>query len=431
MSGTDLAPDVLIIGGGAVGLSTALELARRGLRPLLLERGPGLTAGCTSGSAGLLSPGHSVPLATASSLRQGILFMFRRDSPFSLRPRPRLVPWLVRYMAACTPARVRAGTRVLQELSIDSLEMHRKLAAEGLDTGFEQRGAINVYETERAFEAGVRESEALRRDGFSSQVMQTAEARRLEPAIGDVVGAVFYPNEAHCEPGRFLTAVRDAAVEAGADVRTGVEVSRVRRRGSRIRSVETSAGMFAPGSVVLAAGAWSVTIARQLRVRLPLEGGKGYHVDLARTDTDPRIPIYLQEARVIATPFESTLRLAGTLTLTGLDERIDRVRVRATLDSGLRTLRGLRGRRVTGIWGGIRPCPPDGLPIVGRPAAVENLVVATGHAMKGLHLAPATGRLVADLLSGEAPSLDLAPIHPDRFRSPAPARRRAPERGMG
>lgn len=409
-------PDVAIIGGGAVGLMTALELARRGARPLVLERGPDLTAGCTVGSAGLLSPGHSAPLATPQALRQGIVYMFRRDSPFSMRLRPRLIPWLARFIAACSSERVREGTRVIRDLSVASLDMHAALAAEGLDTGFSRRGAINVYETMSAFEGGRREAEAQALEGVKSQVLEVQEARKLEPAISDgVAGAVFYPDEAHCEPARFLRAVAGAARDVGVEIRTGVEVIGLRRRGRRVLRVETTAGDLAPGTVVVAAGVWSSTFSRQLGLRIPVEGGKGYHVDLEATEGDPSIPVYMQEARVIATPFDGVLRLAGTLQLTGLDERIDDVRVRATLNAGTRTLRGIGGRRVVEVWRGIRPCTPDGLPIVGSSERLDNVVLATGHAMKGLHLAPVTGRLVTQLMTGERPSFDLAPMHPDRF----------------
>jgi D-amino-acid dehydrogenase len=416
-------PDVAIIGGGAVGLMTALELARRGARPVLLERSLDFSLGCTSGSAGLLSPGHSAPLATPQALRQGIVYMFRRDSPFSMRPRPRLIPWLARFIAACRPERVRASTRIIQELSLASLEMHAALAAEGLDTGFARRGAINVYETESAFEAGRREAAALAEDGIKSEVLETSDARELEPSIGDVAGAVFYPDEAHCSPERFLAAAADAARDSGAELRTGVEVTRLRRKGRRIQTLETTAGDLMPERVVIAAGVWSSAFARQVGVRIPVEGGKGYHVDLEATEADPRIPIYLHEARVIATRLDGVLRLAGTLQLTGLDESIDDVRVRATLDSGVRALRHMADRRMLGVWRGIRPCTPDGLPIVGVPRSLENAVLATGHAMKGLHLAPITGRLVTELLASEPPSYDLTPMHPDRFAWPLRRRR--------
>ena len=417
-------PEVVIVGGGAVGLATAFELARRGVRPVLLERGPrDLSSGCSVGSAGLLSPGHSAPLASPSALRQGIAFMFRRDSPFSIRPRPRLIPWLVRFMAACRADQVREGTRVIREMSVLSLAMHEALAAEGLDTGFTRRGAINVYETQSAFEGGRREAAAYALEDIKSQVLDVVEAREVEPAIGDVVGAVFYPDEAYCEPVRFLHAVADAAREAGADIRAGVEVTAIRRRGGRVAGLETTSGPIAAGTVVLAAGVWTSTFARELRLRIPLEGGKGYHVDLPIAETDPKIPVYMQEARVIATPFPGVLRLSGTLQLTGLDERVDDVRVRATMNAGVRTLRGIAGRAPVEVWRGIRPCAPDGLPIIGRPERLDNVVLATGHAMKGLHLAPVTGRLVSEIVLGEPPSYDLKPMDPDRFRFPRRSRR--------
>ncbi len=410
--------DVLIVGGGAIGLTTALELARRGHRPLLLERGPELLTGCSVGSAGLLSPGHSAPLANPSALREGIRFMFRRDSPFSMHPRPTLIPWLLRFMAACRASRVREGTRIIKELSLASTLMHEALAAQGLDTGFVKRGAINVYESDAAFEAGRREAEVYASEGIASRSLSTEEAQEVEPAIADrVVGAVHYPDEAHCEPSRFLQAIADAAREAGADLRQGVEVTGFSQDADgRVRRVETRDGPVLPDTVVIAAGAWTTPLSRALGVFIPIEGGKGYHVDFAITPGDPRIPVYMQEARVIATPFDGILRLSGTLQLTGLNERIDDVRVRATMAAGVRTLRDIAGRPTVEVWQGIRPCPPDGLPIIGVSDRVPNVVFASGHAMKGLHLAPVTARLVGQLVDGDTPDHDLAPMHPDRFR---------------
>jgi D-amino-acid dehydrogenase len=124
----------------------------------------------------------------------------------------------------------------------------------------------------------------------------------------------------------------------------------------------------------------------------------------------------MQEARVIATTFEDRLRLSGTLQLTGLDTRLDRVRAMAILEAGNRTLREISRSRVSEVWRGIRPCAPDGLPVIGRSGRVENVVFATGHAMKGLHLAPTTACLVADLLTGTEPAIDMKPFRPDRFR---------------
>jgi D-amino-acid dehydrogenase len=417
MSSEWRSPDVAIVGGGSIGLTTALELARRGLKPVVFERAGDLLGSCSAGSAGLLSPAHSTPLATPGAVKEGVRYMARRDSPFSMRPRLGLIPWLVRFMAAARSSKVTAGTDVLRELSLSSLELHEKLAADGLDTGLSARGALNIYETERAFEAGKAEAGALAPAGVESRVLSAEEARELEPALSDrVVGGVFYPDEAQCDPERFLTAVADAAVAEGALIRLRAEVFGLQTNGSRVEVVETALGDVKPRELVVANGAWTAQLSRAAGQPIPIQGGKGYHVDLERSDSDPSVPVYMQEARCIATPFDDRLRLSGTLQLTGLDMRLDRIRAMATLEAGGRTLRGISRSRMTEVWRGIRPCAPDGLPVIGRPARIQNIVFATGHAMKGLHLAPATASLVADLLTGREPMLDLEPFSPDRFR---------------
>ena len=409
-------PDVAIVGAGSLGLMTALELARRGARPVILERGPDVLSGCSSGSAGLLSPAHSTPLTTPAAVREGLGHMFRRDSPFSMRPRPSLIPWLLRFFLAARTDVVERGTALIRDFSVASLELHKRLVRDGLDTGLEQLGAINVYETERAYEAGITEAEVLSTAGIKSQVMTADEARAFEPALSEgVVGGVFYPEEAQCDPERFMLAVARAAQDAGAILCTRAEVIDATVAGDRVVSLDTTIGEVRPGEVVVANGAWTAELSRRLGLRIPVEGGKGYHVDLTPTQDDPSVPVYLQEARVIATPYATRLRMAGTLQLTGLSMKLDRVRVDATLRSGMRTLRGIDASRVIDVWRGIRPCTPDGLPILGRSRRLRNVVFATGHAMKGLHLAPETGRVIAEVVLGDEPTRDLAPYDPDRF----------------
>ena len=409
-------PEVVIVGAGALGLMTALELSRRGVRPVILERGADVLAGCSPGSAGLLSPAHSAPLSTPSAVREGLRHMLRKDSPFSMRPHPKLVPWLVRFMLAARKDRVRVATELIRDFSFASLELHKRLAEEGLDTGLEILGAMNVYETERAYAAGIVEAEDLSAHGIKAQVMSAEELREFEPALSDgVAGGVYYAEEAQCDPERFMLAAAAAAVDAGAVLCTRAEVLDAKVSQGRVVSLDTTIGEVRPGELVVANGAWTVELSRQLGLRIPVQGGKGYHVDLAPAETDPSVPVYLQEARVIALPYANRLRLAGTLQLTGLSMRMDQARVRATLGSGIRTLRGIDAGRVTEVWRGIRPCTPDGLPILGRSERLQNVVFATGHAMKGLHLAPETGRVVSQVVVGEEPTRDLAPFSPDRF----------------
>jgi D-amino-acid dehydrogenase len=381
-------PDVVIVGGGAIGVCCALELARRGAGVTLLERGPELAWGCSAGNAGLICPSHSAPIANPTSLRNGLRWMWKRDSPFYLRPRPAVLPWLVRFALAAR--HWEEGARTIRTLSIESLELHAQLGPE-LQTSFERTGTLNVYQAEAGLESGVREAE---RSGLRFDVLEADETRALEPSLaGPVVGAVRYPDEGRVEPKRFVEAVGRAAREAGAEIRTGVDVG-----GFDELRAET---------VIVAAGVWSKKL-----VSLPLEGGKGYHVDFARSPHDPRIPTWVQETWTIATPLPDRLRLSGTLELAGLDLSISQPRVDAIRRGGERWFRGLAGRTVLETWAGLRPCLPDGLPAIGR---AGRAIVATGHAMKGVSLAPVTGRLVAQLVSGEEPGHDLAPLDPNRF----------------
>jgi D-amino-acid dehydrogenase len=424
--------DTLVIGGGAVGTAIAYELARKGAEVTLVERGPDLCAECSYGNAGLICPSHAAPLPSPLALRQGIRWALKRDSPLYLKPRPAVAPWLIRFLAACTEGRARRGTELIRSLSLRSLELHAELAEE-LDTGLERRGVLNAYETETGFDRGQKEVAASREAGMRVESLPIAEARQLEPSLApSLAGAIYYPDEAHCEPNRFVHALGEGAAALGVRIRTDVEVIGFRRGNGRVTSVETTAGEEPVGEVVIAAGSWTKELAAALGLFVPIEGGKGYHVEIDPPVDGPEIPVFMQESRVIATPLPDRVRLAGTLELAGLDMSIDHVRVAAIVRAAERNVPSLGARRVRAVWRGLRPCAPDGLPIVGRPEKYENVVLATGHAMMGITLAPITGRLVAELIAGEEPAVDPAPLSPNRFHSflpRRPAREPAPTAG--
>lgn len=408
--------DVLVIGGGSVGASVAAEAAARGASVTLLERGADLAWGCSAGNAGLLGASHVLPLSNMEALIDGIRWMARDDSPFGMRPRPRLLPWLAQFAAAAAPSRVRRSTAILRELAVAGAALHEQLAAEGLDSGFRRRGLLNVYGSERAFRHAVAEAERDAAQGMRCEVVQGADLGEAWPAVaGEHAGAVYYPDEAHCDPLRFVRAMGERARAAGARIWTGVEVLEIRVRDGRVTSVWTTEGDLTAGEVVLAAGVWSPRLTAGLPVRLPVEAGKGYHVDVETWSGAPEYPIWFQEDRIVATPLEGRLRLAGTLELSGIDDRIQKARVEAILRAGRNGLRGFGEPRIVEIWRGMRPCTPDGLPVIGRVPWIRNLVMATGHGMWGLQLGPLTGRLVAEVLTDATPSHDIAPLSPGRF----------------
>ena len=406
-----------MIGGGAIGAASALELTRRGAQVTILERGPEFAWACSAGNAGIITMSHAEPLSTPAAIRDGLRWLFRLDSPLALRPRPALVPWLARFALASTHQRAEQGTRILRELTLASLRMHEALSAAGLDYALEKRGLLNAYATEEALEAGRHEARKNEEAGLANEILDADETRAMVPALAaSIKGGTYYPDEAHCEPRQFVHEVGRVAIEGGAELRTGIEVIGFTRRSGRVASVETTGGRLEAETIVLAAGAWTSRLAKQAGVFVPIEGGKGYHVEFERIAGDPEIPLGLMDSHVALTPLPGRMRIAGTLELAGLDDSVDHVRVNAIVRAAQQALPGLAGRPVTHVWRGLRPCTPDGLPIIGRSAALENLVIAAGHGMWGMQTAPVTGRLVSQAVLGEQPDFDLSPFRPDRFR---------------
>jgi D-amino-acid dehydrogenase len=307
---------------------------------------------------------------------------------------------------------------LLRDLGYESRALYRELATvAGLDFGYRENGALQVFRTEKGLAEGVHEAEVLTSAGIPVRPLDAAGARALEPALApSVVGAVLFADDAQLVPDAFVTGLAHVAEKLGVQVRRSTEVIGLRIAGGRIVAVETTRGDLEADEIVLAAGSWSPDLVRPLGLRLPVQPAKGYSVTYRRPPAGPRIPLLLGEAKMAVTPMGDTLRFAGTLELAGLDLSINRRRVDALVRSARDYLAGADPLEVLEIWRGLRPCTPDGLPILGRPAGLQNLLVATGHAMIGMSLGPVTGKLVAQLVLGEPPSIDVVALSPDRFR---------------
>ena len=407
-------PDVVVIGAGAIGLASAAELARRGATVTILDRGPGPGAGCSSGSAGIVGPSHVLPLASPEALHDGLRWLLRRGSPFSLNSPLAALPWLARFAWAARTARYRSSAAVLQSLAGESFELHRKLAAKAA-TGFQQTGFLCVYETARAFDVARAHLDGQTGQDGPVTTITADRARELCPQLtGPIAGAILGRDDAFCDPGLFLRANEEVAAKYDARIRYGVEVLGLVRRGRRVMRLQTTAGELAVEQIVVAAGAWS-RIATELPPRATIQGGKGYHVEFSSGEVSLPLPVYFDERRIVATPFEQRLRVSGMLQLAGTSLDVDRLRV-ATIERQARELLpSAAAGPVRQVWRGLRPCTPDGLPIVGRAPSVDNAILATGHGMWGLQLAPVTGRIVADIVAGMPVDDRIAALSPTRF----------------
>lgn len=408
----------LVIGGGVIGVASAYYLARQGWEVTLVERGE-VCAGCSYGNAGLVVPSHVIPLAAPGVWQQGLRWMLDPESPFYIRPRAsaELARWLWRFRAACAPARMRQAMPVLRRLSVESLGLYRELAEEaGFDFGFRQSGSMTVFLTPEGLAHGRAEARLLAEAGVTVELLDGPAARAAEPTLPPgVAGALRCPEDALLVPDRFVTGLARVAASLGVRVQTGTEVIGFRTAGGRIAAVETTRGPRAADLVVLAAGAWSPGLGRMLGLRVPIQPAKGYSLTYRRPARGPAIPLLPAEGRFSVTPMGEFLRFGGTLELAGMDLSVNRRRVEALRRQALRCLDGVGELELLEIWRGLRPCAPDGLPLVGRSTRFENLIIAAGHAMLGMSLGPVTGKLVARLAAEGALPADLRALDPERF----------------
>ena len=414
-------PDVLVVGGGIIGVCTAYYLARGGAAVTLLEEHQlGGPMASSYGNIGLLVPSHSTPVAEPGVIGRGLRWLFSPDSPLYVRPRPDadLLRWLLRFRAACTAERCAAAEPILRRWQMASLELYAELAAElPAEVNFERKGGLFLYREKHGWQEAVAAARAEREEGIDVAVVEPDELRTLVPGLlPAVAGAVHYRDDGRVIPDRFVRALAAAAAEHGAVIRQHATVFGLERRAGSVHAVHTSLGTMQPPTVVLATGSVSPRLGRDAGLRIPVQPAKGYSITVRRPPACPGIPLHLHDERVVITPFgPDRMRMGGTLELAGDDRSVNLRRVAAVRRAAPRYVEGMEELEVLEIWRGMRPLSADTLPILGRARGVDNLVLATGHGMIGISLGPATGRAAAELILGEEPSLDPTLFRADRF----------------
>jgi D-amino-acid dehydrogenase len=411
---------VVIVGGGVIGLSCAYYCAQAGLQVTVVDRNPESRDGCSFGNAGMIVPSHFVPLAAPGMVALGLKWMWNPESPFYIRPRldASLLAWAYRFWRASTPAHVQASAPLIRDLSLASRSAFEELAdLPGNDFGLVRKGLLMLCRTPHGLEEEAKGAEQARRLGIPADVLDPAGAAALEPGVRmDIAGAVHYPLDCHLSPDRFMGGLKRELDRLGTRFLWSTEVLDWKSSGHRIEQVVTSNGEVSGDEFLLCGGSWSPSTAAKLDLRLPIQAGKGYSLTLPSPRRLPTLCSIFTEARVAVTPMGSSLRFGGTMELSGLDERIDPVRVRGIIKAVSRYYPEFGPSDFEGIqpWRGLRPCSPDGLPYIGRTRSRANLTLATGHAMMGLSLAPVTGKIVAGILTDRPTAFDLRLLAPDR-----------------
>ncbi len=412
--------DVVVIGAGAIGLSTAYYLLQRNLSVMVIDQG-NIQDRCSYGNAGLVAPSHFIPLASPGVIAKGLKWMLNPESPFYIHPRLDidLLKWLWKFRHFATMNYVIQHRQPLLEMLSLTLKLFQEMKEPDPERfEFQQRGLLMLVESEK----GKKDLELLYRSagelGVPAKWLSRQEIHSLDERLKtECPAGLYFPEDAHIEPGKYLQTMADYLASQSVQILEGVRVTDFRKDKGKIGGVVTTNGFVPTSKIVLATGAWTPLLTRSFGIQVPIQAAKGYSLTLPAIADQFRTPLILSETKVAVTPFQKTLRFAGTLEFAGINVSINTRRVEAIRKAARRYLTNIpedQLRNAT-VWAGLRPCTPDGLPIVGRIPEYPDVVVVAGHAMLGISLSTGSGLLAAQLIAEETPAIDLHPFRIMRF----------------
>ncbi|SRR5579875_117196 len=410
--------DVLILGGGVIGLACALALLRKGASVRVLERNaPG--SGASHGNCGTLTPSHAIPLSVPDMPWQALRWMLRGDAPLYVNPRPDLERWrwLLGFARRCRMAAAeRAALARSAILQRSYTLLPRLLVEEGIDCEYAPSGTLHVYRDARVLDHDRRDIEWMRRLGIATTELTGDAAQQMEPCLlPGTMGALLHPDDAQLRPDKLVDGLARRVCERGGAIEQDALVQGFACANGRIDAVRTARGEFSGDRIVMALGAWSPPLASSLDLRLPLQPGKGYSITTSRPAACPQHALVLREVSVCVTAWGSGFRLGSTMEFSGYDTTLNRTRLDALRRGARAYLREPFGAELREEWWGWRPMCVDEVPLIGPVRRWNNLLLATGHGMLGVSMSAATAELVASLIAGEAPLLDPLPYAPMRF----------------
>ena len=412
--------DIVIIGGGAIGLSSAYYLNQKGFDVTILDSNDkNLYNSCSWGSSGMIVPSHIVPLAAPGVIKQGLKWLLDPESPFSIEFKPsiEMISWLLKFRKAANKKHVKQAADLLRNLSMDSRSLYKKLN-EQIDFEFETKGILMLCKGEKTLKEEIAVSVMAQDIGMKAKNLNPAEINKLETGMKtEIAGGVYYPSDAHFNPGLYLSSMKKILINSGVKIFHKTKVHSINIDKEKITSVNTEHDNWKAKKFILCAGSFSSKLVKQIKLKMPLMGGKGYSISIDNIQKKPALPAILVEARIASTPMGKIWRLGGTMTVTQGSTKINNRKISAMVRNVKKYYPeyNISSAQSLKPWVGLRPLSADGLPYIGPFKKYPNLIAATGHAMLGVSLAPVTGHLVSNIISEESFDYDMKLLSPDRF----------------
>ncbi len=410
---------VIVAGGGVIGLCTAYYLNKAGHEVTLIDKGD-LKHGTSFGNAGYISPSHFIPLASPGIVAKGLQWMLSSSSPFYIKPRLNmdLIRWALTFWKRSGKATMERNIPHLNNILHLSRELTSSIRNDlGNQFRMEEKGCFMLYKsalTEKHELELAKEAAAL---NIETRVFNAKEVQAMEPEVEvNVRGGVLYPIDAHLHPGDLMQTIHDHLQKSGVKFQLETTIIGFEKEGRKVTKVLTDKGDFRGDEIVLATGSWLPATSRDLGIDLLLQAGKGYSMTFDAVEKNLHYPAILVDDRVAMTPMGADLRMGGTMEISGIGSPMLMKRVQAIFKAAKNYYPDLP---VTfpaqdKIWYGLRPLSPDGLPYIGRHSKYDNIVMAGGHAMLGLSLAAATGKLVEEIVGGLNTSIDISAFNVER-----------------
>jgi D-amino-acid dehydrogenase len=418
MAGAEQHSDVVILGGGVIGLASAYYLLKAGRSVRVLERDT-IGAATSFGNCGTLTPSHIPPLAAPGMISKAMKWMLTPDAPFYVKPTldPQLISWLLKFAARCNASDWRqAALNKMQILHTSRRLIEELVTQDGFQCDFAASGLINVYATQKGFDAAARDAEAVKEFGLKTRILSSHALLDEEPALKPgLAGGIEYTGDGHLRPDRYCSEFARRVRELGGEIVEGAEVTALKNANSARPVVQTSEAEYSADYVVMALGPWSPLFAKSIGIRLPIQPGKGYSITYSRPQIAPKKPVVLKERSVCVTTWESGFRLGSTMEFSGYDSSLNRRRLDALERGAAEYLIEPVGKQKQSEWYGWRPMTYDDMPIIDTPSGFDRVMIASGHGMLGVSMSAATGHLVADLIAGREPIIDPAPCKLSRF----------------